>query len=285
MERWEIYRHTSIRSGKSYIGVTKRTTALRWAEHCRDAENMSDTHFHRAIRLYGVDNWEHKILVDDIDNYEEAMAMEKYYIKHLDTFENGYNSTVGGEGVVLGEPELYTFYNKELDVTEITTIAGLSSKYGLHQGYIRYVTQKKRLHCRGWFLWVGSAGNYDTDPVYTFEHRKHGVVTATLKEMVDTYGMSKGNLHGVATSRRNHTNGWTLEGNLHLLSKKKKAHNAKEVEKYDIDGNTICVYSSIVQAAADCKVSESVVRDRCTGNTKGLYNYQGFRFKNNKGNK
>lgn len=34
MKQWIIYKHTSMRSGKSYIGVTSRTMEARWKEHC-----------------------------------------------------------------------------------------------------------------------------------------------------------------------------------------------------------------------------------------------------------
>jgi len=281
MTQWVIYKHTSERSGKSYVGLTKRSMELRWKEHCRDASMGSDKHFHRAIRLYGEDNWKHEVIIEGIDTVEEANALEKFYIKQCDTFENGYNLTLGGDGALFNDDE-FTFYNKELNTTETCTVHELSMKYELHPGYVRYVAKGERDHCRGWFIWVGDEGNYDTDPVYKFEHKDYGVEELTLKGMVDKYNLSKGNLHSVTTGKRNHTKGWTLVGNQAVLTERKVAHNAIEVEKYDMDGNTVCTYPSILQAAEDNGVGEHIVRDRCTGRAEGMYNYQGYRFKNKK---
>lgn len=99
MKQWTIYKHTSLQSGKSYVGLTQNTPLHRWKEHISAAKNGSPYHFHRAIRLYGPDNWELEILATDIHVLETAIELEKYYISKEDTFENGYNSTIGGEGV------------------------------------------------------------------------------------------------------------------------------------------------------------------------------------------
>ena len=78
--------------------MTSQGIHSRWNSHVSEAANGSERHFHRAIRLYGKDNWIHEILADDIDNLEEAYQLEKYYIKKHNTFENGYNLNEGGEG-------------------------------------------------------------------------------------------------------------------------------------------------------------------------------------------
>lgn len=99
MKTWIVYKHTSMRSGKSYIGITSKTWKVRWQHHCCLADKGSSFHFHRAIRLYGKENWTHSILANSIDTLEEAQVLEKYFIKEYDTFENGYNMTFGGECV------------------------------------------------------------------------------------------------------------------------------------------------------------------------------------------
>lgn len=96
-----IYMHTSKTTGKSYIGQTIKGMGYRWKSHCRDAENctMPNNHFHKAIRKYGNDDWEHEVLVDDVPqgllNEYEQNLIEKY-----DTFNNGYNSNVGGGSAI-----------------------------------------------------------------------------------------------------------------------------------------------------------------------------------------
>lgn len=45
-----------------------------------------------------MDIWSHQILVDGL-SFEEAKAKEIEMIAKFDTFKNGYNSTIGGEGL------------------------------------------------------------------------------------------------------------------------------------------------------------------------------------------
>lgn len=236
MKTWIVYKHTSMRSGKSYIGITSKTMEQRWKEHV-DASKHTGYHFHNAIQLYGKDNWTHEILHDNIDTVEEAEALEKYCIKKYDTFENGYNRTSGGacggapfsrmseeekdiackaisdKNKLRYNTKAYTFYNPELSITEHLEVVELAKKYGLHQGYVRYVTQGKSKHCNGWFLWVGENGDYKKDPEYTFTHDVYGEDQGTLKYMAMKYSLSKGNLHGVTIGKRNHTKGWKLKIN------------------------------------------------------------------------
>nr|DAV94126.1 MAG TPA: intron associated endonuclease [Caudoviricetes sp.] len=43
-----------------YIGQTCRSFDIRWKQHCADSFNSNsrsyNDHFHKAIRLYGIDN-------------------------------------------------------------------------------------------------------------------------------------------------------------------------------------------------------------------------------------
>ena len=112
MTQWIIYRHTSVRSGKSYIGLTSKSMEVRWQHHCHLARTGSTYHFHRAINLYGEENWTHEVIACNIDTLEEAKQLEKFFIKQYDTFENGYNMTYGGEasankGKALKRTEVY----------------------------------------------------------------------------------------------------------------------------------------------------------------------------------
>lgn len=86
----------------------------RWKEHCSDANAGSDAHFHRALRLYGKENWIHEIVASDIDTIEEANSLEKYYIKYYNSFENGYNSTDGGDSFIKSE-EVQAKITKKLE--------------------------------------------------------------------------------------------------------------------------------------------------------------------------
>ena len=90
-----VYCHTL--NGKKYVGYTKKTMVERLEEHIEGALEGSDRHFCRAIRKYGVKNIVSEQLCETTTK-QEAKSKERYYVKKLDTFKNGYNMTQGGDG-------------------------------------------------------------------------------------------------------------------------------------------------------------------------------------------
>ena len=95
-----IYKHTSKTSGKSYIGKTMFTAEERFRGHIKSVTAGSTTHFHKAIRKYGKEDFVTDILVDGITDHKVLTIMEQYYIYKYNTFRKGYNQTIGGEGVI-----------------------------------------------------------------------------------------------------------------------------------------------------------------------------------------
>jgi len=96
MKTYIIYRHTL--NNKHYIGYTSQTLEERLEEHIKNSNvDNSERHFHRAIRKYGVCNLISEV-IDSATTKEEAIQKERHYIMELDTFKNGYNMTLGGDG-------------------------------------------------------------------------------------------------------------------------------------------------------------------------------------------
>ena len=96
-----IYKYTSP-SGKCYIGQTIHEHT-RKQRHKHAAEIGVDTMFYRAVRKYGWNNFTYEVLFT-IDNDDKTRVkqkldfMERYYIRKFDTYNNGYNMTLGGGG-------------------------------------------------------------------------------------------------------------------------------------------------------------------------------------------
>ena len=88
-----VYKITNIINNKVYIGQTIRPVEKRIRRHFNDAiKNKLDTHFARAIRKYGTENfvWE---IIDEAKNQEELNKKEQYWIKYYDSVNTGYNET------------------------------------------------------------------------------------------------------------------------------------------------------------------------------------------------
>lgn len=88
-----IYKITNIQNQKVYIGQTIRPIEQRFHRHINDAmNNILDTHFARAIRKYGKDNF----VIEEIDSAKtqnELNEKEHYWIQYYNSVNNGYNET------------------------------------------------------------------------------------------------------------------------------------------------------------------------------------------------
>jgi predicted DNA-binding protein YlxM (UPF0122 family) len=92
-----VYLVTNKINGKKYVGITKKTLEQRKSQHIYVAKTEKGAKFQHALRKYGEDgfSWE---VIDKASTYEELLEKEIYYIEKYDSFRNGYNSTLGGEG-------------------------------------------------------------------------------------------------------------------------------------------------------------------------------------------
>lgn len=97
-----IYKYTSP-SGKSYIGQTTNEEKRKGIWFSNTYE-YAGSKINKARAKYGSCNFTYDILFkEDFNDNEIASTTldkwEKYYIDKFDTFNNGYNLTVGGLGV------------------------------------------------------------------------------------------------------------------------------------------------------------------------------------------
>ncbi len=90
-----IYCYHCIPTGKKYIGQTINENDRKSSHICKSKTDC-DFLFYRAVRKYGWENFIYGV----IDIFEENLLNEKevYFIKKYDTFNNGYNTTLGGGG-------------------------------------------------------------------------------------------------------------------------------------------------------------------------------------------
>jgi len=92
-----VYKVTAP-SGNSYIGVSKHRLAVRRRQHEKLAKSGSTLPIHNAIKKYGnALTW---TILAIVESRAHAMEFEKNFIKHFDTLKNGFNLTIGGDGVV-----------------------------------------------------------------------------------------------------------------------------------------------------------------------------------------
>lgn len=88
-----VYKITNKINGKVYIGQTIRPIEQRYKRHINDAmNNVLNTHFARAIRKYGQENFICE-QIDTANTQEELTNKEQYWIRYYDSVNEGYNET------------------------------------------------------------------------------------------------------------------------------------------------------------------------------------------------
>lgn len=120
-----IYKITNQVNGKVYIGQSVNIKH-RWAEHRRRYENGKEI-LYQAMRKYGIENFIFEILeeckVEDLD------VKEQYYIQKYNSYNNGYNMTIGGQ---LNKTDfnkinkIYKLWDEGCTINEICSKANIS---------------------------------------------------------------------------------------------------------------------------------------------------------------
>ena len=148
MYKGKIYCAYCILTGKKYIGQTiKKDLNYRIAEHFADCINYNYK-FANALKKYGKDGFIWGI----IEEYDISLLneMEIYWIHTYDTFNNGYNTTTGGNQ---GREYCIKEYLVEKPNGKRELIKNLS-KYcrdnNLNVGHIHETLYGKRLQHKGY---------------------------------------------------------------------------------------------------------------------------------------
>lgn len=125
-----IYKAEDTILHKVYIGQTFNTLEVRKKQHLKFALKKLDktyfSTFYKMIRFLGKENFKWEIIEDNIPE-EDLNDKEVYYIKKYDSYENGYNSNMGGQkthGSILNENDVKKIIellkDTDLSMTEIS---------------------------------------------------------------------------------------------------------------------------------------------------------------------
>lgn len=120
-----IYKITNKINSKCYIGQSF-DIKTRLKNHIKNINNRNNKTYnyplYKAIRKYGIENFDFeilKILKGEKINKENLNELEIYYISFFNSYDNGYNQTLGGERI--GEKSNSTIYTEEI-VYQIRTM-------------------------------------------------------------------------------------------------------------------------------------------------------------------
>lgn len=93
-----VYLATNLVNGKRYVGKSVKSLQKRKMTHEASARAGSNQYFHKALRKYGSDAFEWRVLMVE-DNSEDLYVSEQICIRLMKTRGLfGYNLTDGGPG-------------------------------------------------------------------------------------------------------------------------------------------------------------------------------------------
>lgn len=92
-----IYKITNKINGKSYIGQTIQDVKERFYQHCatKCSQAILNMVIHKAINKYGKSNFTIEV-IEEVES-TNLNDRERYWIRYYDSYNNGYNSTEGGQ--------------------------------------------------------------------------------------------------------------------------------------------------------------------------------------------
>lgn len=135
-----IYLITNDINDKKYVGLTSGTVQARWDKHCRNANLGIDYAIYRAMRTHGIEHFSVSTIEEELD-FQTLCEREQYWIQFYDTYNKGYNETLGGEGNRRYTPEaIYALWDTGITVSEIAKQLGcvrttVYSTLAIYNGY------------------------------------------------------------------------------------------------------------------------------------------------------
>lgn len=251
-----IYKATSKTTGKVYIGQTSQSLQRRINQH-KCHSGSKNYHFYNAIKKYGFDDFVFEVVEDNIKTKEELNERERYWIKFYDSYRNGYNTTLGGDGSVRRDEEtiLKFFYEGKniKEISEITdysrgTIGDVLRQAGLSEENNERQHQKTRLRCGFPVEQYDLEGNFIQEFPSASEAAKQlngeqGAISALCRQ--EKHCLS---YFGFLFKYKNDSRP-IQEWIKRLEEKKPSGKKKKKVVQLDENGNLIKIYESAADAA------------------------------------
>ena len=274
-----IYKITSNDTGKCYIGQSI-DIETRWMQHITAAKYETDNNkFYNALRKYGYENFTYEI-IEECEKAQEALdERERYWIEYYDSYNNGYNSTKGGQNKAwIIDPELIRkMWDDGYSTGEIHTVLNCSASlvqrrlqgykdfntYTSHQRSskqyqkIRSFTEKQAQYFKSGI----KIHQYGLDGQYIASYPS---LTAAATALGYTYAGAECNIsravHGKENQRIAYNYQWSLDKVESLPPT--YVHGGKLVQCLE----TGQIFSSSREAANWCHLkSSSPIKDYCRG--------------------
>lgn len=219
-----VYCAENTLSGKKYIGQSCRPIMWRRQQHYNSAKKANHK-FAEALKYYSKESWLWYPLC--VVECSKANEYEAFYIRDLNTFEDGYNTqkVSSFENKIDStkySSNIYSVYKPEIG-TIIGTKSELTRKYPELEE-VRHLISGRRPHIQGWVLSEHKDKYKEIESkrnrfgkLITLVHKEHGTHTLLQVEFIKRFGLSWRDISGLLAKRRTSSKGWSLPETLEPL--------------------------------------------------------------------
>lgn len=180
-----IYTITNNINNKKYVGLSKNCYK-RWYDHKEAAKRPKKPYqfrvpIYNAMRKYGINNFSFDIIEEcPIDKLKER---EVYWIEKLDTYNNGYNATKGGD-----LPEGHVLKGEEHGMSKLTLedvkLCRLLYQQGEKSREVWELNYKEKIKYNGFQrMWHGKTWKHVMPEV--FKENPHPRKHITQEQIID----------------------------------------------------------------------------------------------------
>lgn len=268
---WEsknvVYCYVNLINGKRYVGQTMQKLKTRHANHMYETKNSERkygyySHFHCAIRKYGLENFKLEI-IHFAETLSELNYFEIFYIKYFNTTNRnlGYNTASGGSNgwscAGKTEEELMEIRKKQS-----VALSGVNNPcYGRkgenhpafgykHTEEFREKQSESMIGEKNPMFGVCGSLHHSSKKIKQYDlNGKLIKIWSSIAEIERELGLAVGSISYACSGRLNTVNGFVwryLEDSFSYNPK-----NIKKVCKFSKDGILIAIYDSIAEASKD----------------------------------
>ena len=177
-----IYVITNKINNKQYVGKTTTSIKERFASHIRDSkrERCEKRPLYSAMNKYGSNNFIIELLEEcDLSILSER---ESFWINKLNTYHNGYNATLGGDGKIL-----YDYTAIAEDYENGLLVKEISAKYGCDKEVV-----ERAVRLNGHFNSSGNRYKRDQKKVAQYDKNNNFIQKFDSQKQAAEYLISQG---------------------------------------------------------------------------------------------
>ena len=239
---------------------------MRWQQHIYNAESGSQYPIHRALRKYGIENFSFSIL--EVCKASELNDKEIEWISKLNSYEEGYNCTRGGDGYLkIDYEQILSLWNEgrgAKEISEITSVASSHLTSILHS----FDISKKEIRER--------SKQYIRKPVEQYDFDGNFIaVYSCADEAAEITGINGHNIQSVCQRQPEYKSAggflWKyVDDDIpieFLIERKNTLENPqqKTVYQYSLNGELLGEYYSTGEASRQTGVSQQNISSVCRG--------------------